>query len=202
MIWLKICGITRLPDAELVESLGADALGFIFAPSPRRISLETASHIVARLNTISRVGVFVNAPLQQVEHVRKTCALDLVQLHGDESPEYCRKLGGSIIKALRPRHAADLSAIDQYPMVWKILLDAYVENQRGGTGQSLNVEWTVVDPSRIIAAGGVGPDNALALLQTVRPFGLDCSSRLETAPGIKDSQKIREMITLVKQTKR
>ncbi len=201
MTWLKICGITRLEDALLAESLATDAVGFIFAPSPRNITALAAKKITRSLRTIAKVGVFVDAPSEQVMELRKTLGLDMVQLHGAESPDYCRKLGGTIIKALRIKCVEDLAMSEEYSMVWKILLDAYVETQLGGTGKTLDIDLDSIDAKRIILAGGIGTENAVMIIKRVHPFGLDCNSKLEITPGIKDSEKIREMITLVKQTK-
>jgi phosphoribosylanthranilate isomerase len=200
MTWLKICGITRIEDAILIESLGVDAIGFIFAPSPRRVTLAKALEISRSLSSICKVGVFVDTPLEQVVTIRKTLSLDMVQLHGRESPEYCKNLGGVIIKALRPRDESELDGIDRYSMTWKLLLDAFVTGRMGGTGKMVDgtLLEKIVSPDRFILAGGIGVENAVSIIQHVMPFGLDCNSSLETNPGIKDSEKILEIVKLVK----
>jgi len=142
----------------------------------------------------------VDAPLEQVQQQRRQLGLDIIQLHGRESNDYCRQLGGVVIKAIRPQSAFDLHDIDRYIDVWKILVDAYAPGRMGGTGREVTaaVLHGIADFSRIILAGGIGPDNAKAMVDTFRPYGLDSSSRLEANPGVKDHEKIKSLCTQVK----
>lgn len=200
MTWLKICGITRIEDAVCCRDAGADAIGFVFAPSPRQVAVEQAHDIVRVVRDIVKVGVFVDAPIRDVEEVRRQLDLDVVQLHGRESNEYCRQLGGAVIKALRPQSSVELQQMDHYIDVWKILVDAFVPGQPGGTG--LAVAGEILDNiksfDRVILAGGIGPENAGAIINACSPFGLDCSSRLESRPGIKAHEKIDAVCHQVK----
>lgn len=197
-MWVKICGITRLTDAQLAQELGADAIGFIFAKSPRQITPLLASAIGDEIRTV-RVGVFVNQPLEEIKAIRKKCDLDIIQLHGDESPEFCDALGGKIIKAFSMKNENSLAQIDDYPMAWKILIDAYVPGQRGGTGKRINTLLLnkINNPSQIILAGGLNPQNIRQTLKNLHPFGIDVSSGVEKSPGIKDADKLRELFAKI-----
>ncbi len=198
-MWVKICGITRLEDALLAEELGADAVGFIFAPSPRQIDPFAAARIADDLHHVAKVGVFVNRSMSEIQEIRSLCHLDLVQLHGNESPKFCRSLGGTVIKALRVRDETSLAQIAAYDQVWKMLLDSYDPNKRGGTGKRINAELlrSQQDFSRIILAGGITPENVAELIGTFQPFGVDVSSGVENAPGIKDHDKLQLLFRMI-----
>lgn len=186
--------MTRLKDARLVQELGADAIGFIFAKSPRQITPRLASAISDKTK-IAKVGVFVNQPLEEIKAMRDKCGLDIIQLHGEESPEFCDALGGKIIKALRIRDEKSLAQMNNYPMAWKILLDAFVPGQRGGTGKRINsfLLNKIENPSQIILAGGLSPQNIRQTCQDFHPFGIDVSSGVEKSLGIKDDDKLYEL---------
>jgi len=197
-MWLKICGITRSEDAIRAEEYGADAIGFVFADSPRQIDVATAANISRNIR-IPRVGVFVNAELREILEIRKQCGLDIIQLHGDESPGFCDALGGTIIKAFRVKNKESLAKMDSYTKIWKILLDAYVPGQSGGTGKRIDSRLLAkMDLSNIILAGGIRPDNINSILQKYAPFGLDVSSGLEGSPGVKNIKKMKNLINTVK----
>jgi len=197
-MWLKICGITRSEDAIRAEDLGADAIGFVFAKSPRQIDVATAANISRHIR-VPRVGVFVNAELKEILEIRKQCGLDIIQLHGDESPEFCAALGGTIIKAFRVKNKGSLAKMDAYTSIWKILLDAYVPGQSGGTGKRINSRLLAnMDLSNIILAGGIRPDNLNSIVQKYAPFGLDVSSGVEGSPGVKNLKKMENLIKTVK----
>jgi phosphoribosylanthranilate isomerase len=200
MTWLKICGITRVADAVCCRDAGADAIGFVFAPSPRQVSFEQAHQICRAVPDIIKVGVFVDAPLMAIQELRCRLGLDVIQLHGGETNEYCRQLGGAVIKALRPKSAVELQQMDRYIDVWKILVDAYDPGRMGGTGVTVTSEILdhLNDLERIILAGGIGPENAGDILSSYSPFGLDCSSRLESSAGIKSHEKIISVCQQVK----
>jgi len=197
-MWIKICGITHSEDATKAAELGADAIGFIFANSPRQIDISSAAKISQNIK-IPRVGVFVNAELKNIIDIRKHCNLDIIQLHGDESPEFCNALGGTIIKAFRVKNSESLIKIKLYSNIWKILLDAYVPGQSGGTGEKINPRYlTDLDLSNIILAGGITPDNIKEIIQQYSPFGIDVSSGIEDSPGKKNHQKMKYVIETVK----
>ncbi len=191
---VKVCGITRLEDALTASDMGVDALGFIFfRTSPRCISMEKAESIIARLpSNVVRVGVFVNEDPAVVTDVIENCSIDMVQLHGDESPEYARSLSESIvIKAVDIRDDAVLEDALDYPAA-AILVDARTGDSYGGTGRRSN--WTAartIGARRpVILAGGLGPGTIDDALMKVRPAAVDFNSGVESAPGVKDRKKM------------
>ena len=202
-MWIKFCGITRLEDAQYALELGADAIGFVFANSPRQIFVEQAQKIALKIHGIKTVGVFVNDRLENVKAIQKACNLDFVQLHGEEPPEYCSQFGASCIKAFRIGKISDLEKIQLYPNALKVLLDAFVPNQRGGTGKTIDREVlkNIAEPNRTILAGGLTPNNIDSILSTIKPFGVDVSSGIEKNPGIKDKQKMKNLIDKIKRYK-
>jgi phosphoribosylanthranilate isomerase len=194
MVRVKICGITRLADALCAAEAGAHALGFVFYPrSPRYIPLAAASRISASLPPfISKVGVFVNAGKREILKAITQCDLDVVQLHGDESPSFCRRFPSRVVKAFRLRGPEDLRALDGY-RVDAYLLDAFQAGERGGTGQMF--DWSLARQAqkgnrRIILAGGLTPGNVAEAIRRVHPFAVDVSSGVEKSPGRKDHRKI------------
>jgi phosphoribosylanthranilate isomerase len=194
-MFVKICGITRVEDAEAAVALGANALGFVFWPkSPRYVDPYRARAIVASLPPfVSTVGLFVNQPAAHIANVASLARLGVVQLHGDETPEDAAALGRPVVRALSP-HAAghDLS---RWPARVTILLDAHDSERRGGTGRT--IDWDaaaeVARRRRILLAGGLSPDNVAAAVDRVRPFGIDVSSGVERAPGVKDIERLRAL---------
>ena len=184
--------MTKITDALCAEKLGANAIGLIFAPSPRRVDVDKAIKISKNLNKAQKVGVFVNSNIAVVQEIRYLCRLDVIQLHGDETPNYCRLLGGTIIKALRLQDDSILQRFQEYSNIWRILLDAYVPGKMGGTGQQIDKKMLakIDDFSNIIIAGGVNPDNIKELTTEFKPFGIDVSSGVEKIPGVKDRQKL------------
>ncbi|MDZ7316338.1 MAG: phosphoribosylanthranilate isomerase [candidate division KSB1 bacterium] len=201
---IKICGITNREDAEAAVAAGSDAIGLIFAPSPRRVTPEQAAGIVKGLRGVLKIGVFVDESPEVIAEIRRCCALDALQLHGHESPETCRRLGGLLIKAFRVDHESVFARFVDYPAGTLFLLDAFSRQAAGGTGK-------VIDPaildqcpdfSRVILAGGVGVENAASLVDRYAPLGLDANSRLELAPGKKDHDKMREFVQAVRAAER
>lgn len=195
---VKICGIVDIDTALGAVEAGADALGFVFAPGRRTISPERAREIIERLPPlVSRVGVFVNSPAGEVEAVASYAGLDTVQLHGDETPEYCKGLGFKVIKSFAVGCAADLEMAGAY-RVDGYLLDTSVPGQRGGTGRTF--DWRLAAGFKegpLILAGGLSPDNIKEAVELVKPFAVDVSSGVESG-GRKDIFKIREFIRRVK----
>src|SRR5262245_42848090 len=195
---VKICGITRVEDALAAVEAGADALGFMFYHlSPRFVSAAAAATIIRALPPfVAKVGVFVDAPEDVVRRAIEDCGLDTLQFHGQEPPEFCRRFTLKVIKAFRIRDAASLAATRDYGTeTW--LLDSYVAGQPGGTGETFNWEiaaQAVQSGGRVVLAGGLTPENVAAAVRQVRPFGVDVSSGVESAPGIKDAAKVQAFI--------
>jgi phosphoribosylanthranilate isomerase len=198
---IKICGITNEEDALTAAQLGADAIGFVFARSPRQIAPERAKQIVEVLPPfVQTVGVFVDADPGEVTRVASLCRLDVLQFHGGESAAYCGSIDRRIIKAIRMRSRNDLDGLTEYSgTVDGILLDTYVPNTHGGTGQTF--DWSLALEAkkygRIILAGGLNPENVVAAIQQVRPYAVDASSALERRPGLKDHKKVAQFIKKV-----
>jgi phosphoribosylanthranilate isomerase len=211
MTRIKICGIGDENHALAAVEAGADFIGLVFAPSKRQVTpikaCEIASAVKKSSDVTKVVGVFVNAPASQVNEIADFCALDWVQLSGDESWEYCREIVEPVIKAIRigqqsPEELyAELSAGDELLPSQRFitLLDSQVEGEYGGTGESFN--WNLAQQVAkwfpIIIAGGLDPKNVARLIETVRPWGVDVSSGVETG-GVKDIAKIRRFVEEVR----
>lgn len=203
MTLVKICGITNAGDARVAADAGADAVGFIFAESPRRIGVEEARRIsIALPENVIRVGVFVDAEPAEVLGISREAGLDLAQLHGDETPEIVtavREAGVKVMKALRVKSAASLEALDEYEADL-ILLDAHSAKARGGTGERF--DWGVAKYLRgrdnIVVSGGLGPENVREAVEFFEPFGVDASSSLEDGPGRKNGELVRRFVLAAK----
>ena len=197
MIRVKICGITNIEDALMAVEAGADALGFVFFKgSPRFISPEQAAAIIRRLPPfVQTVGLFVNEKPATVNSVADKCGLDIVQLHGEESPEYCHDVKRRIIKAFRVKDASSLDDISNYQAA-AALLDAWSPSAHGGTGTTFN--WDIAAKAAssrpIILAGGLTPDNVAEAIAVVKPYAVDVSSGVESAPGKKDAGLVSRFI--------
>lgn len=198
---IKICGITRAEDAELVAALGADAVGFVFnTQSPRRVTPEQAREVAQHLPAfVTRVGLFVDARKETVEKVRDAVGLDLLQFHGAEMPAFCRGFNKPYIKAIRMRDGIDVhAAAAAHETAAGVLLDSYVAGQVGGTGSAF--DWTRV-PSDLgkplIIAGGLNPDNVARAVAQLRPYAVDVSSGVEADKGIKDVGKLKAFFEAV-----
>jgi len=195
---IKICGITRVEDARAAAELGADAIGLVFyAASPRKVGLEQARAIIAAVPPfVTVVGLFVDPAAEQVESVLRTCSLELIQFHGDETPGFCGGFGVPYIKALRVKADADLvQCLSPYQAARGWLLDAYHDQLYGGTGKSF--DWRLIprDLARpVILSGGLTPDNVGEAVRQVRPWAVDVSSGVEAEKGIKDAAKIAAFI--------
>jgi phosphoribosylanthranilate isomerase len=190
MIRIKICGITREADAQFAAGLGVDAIGLVFAKSPRRIETDIARRISLSISPfVSTVGVFVDADLDLVRQTAESCRLDLIQLHGKESPDYCTGLDLNILKAMRVKDSQSIEAMAGYrDCVKGFVLDTYVKGQQGGTGKAF--DWSLAKEAKrygpVILAGGLTPENVREAINVVKPYGVDVSSSVESAPGIKD----------------
>jgi phosphoribosylanthranilate isomerase len=199
-VQVKICGITRLSDALAAAAAGADALGFmLYPPSPRAVSLRQAAEIIRELPAgIRRVGVFVDPSEAEVRLALEQTGVDTLQFHGAESPEFCARFAPlKRWKAFRVRDRDSLATLGAYGALDAWLLDSFVPGRHGGTGATF--QWDLAIAAKpagvpLILAGGLTPANVAAAVQRVRPFGLDVSSGVETAPGVKDPEKIRAFI--------
>jgi phosphoribosylanthranilate isomerase len=201
-VWIKVCGITSSEDALAAVESGADAIGFVFAQSPRQVSPETAQEIMKNLPLpIRTVGVFVDEDPERVAATADLCDLDFLQFHGKETAQYCGLFGRPVIKAVRVQNEDDLGVCSEYSgVVEAFLLDTYVAGQPGGTG--VTFDWSIAHTGRkhgrIILAGGLNPDNVAAAIQVAEPYGVDASSGLEQSPGVKDHVKMARFIQAVR----
>lgn len=198
---IKICGITRLEDAQAAVELGAWAVGMIFYErSPRRCELAEAERIGAALRRRGElVGVFVNSPLETIADVNERVGLTLVQLHGDEGPSFCsevaRRTGARTIKAASVRGPATLQDLARFHTDFH-LLDGYAEGMRGGTGERF--DWSLIEGRRskvpLILSGGLDANNVGEAIAATRPYAVDVASGVESAPGVKDHERMRAFI--------
>lgn len=203
MVKIKICGITNLEDAEKAISLGADAIGFIFADSPRRVTPQTARSIVENLKgKFLSVGVFVDEPVKEAKKIAEYCSLDAVQLHGDENPEYCSQFKERLlIKTFRIKDDSSLKPIPRYKDVFAYLLDTFSKKAHGGTGETF--DWNLAVKAKafgkpIILSGGLGLANIEKAIKVVSPYGVDISSSIEVKPGKKDHKLMEEVFKAIK----
>ena len=207
MVRVKICGITTPEDAESAVRAGADAIGLVFAESPRKVSAEMARAIVATLPPfVAAVGVFVDEPAGAIEEIARYAGLSAVQLHGRRSPDEVHRLSAAfrVIMAFRVRDAGAYEEAAKYPTASAYLFDAYVEGKMGGTGKliepgllpSPSVQEAFQRPW--ILAGGLTPENVDRALLLARPYAVDVSSGVEASPGRKDAEKVREFIARVR----
>ena len=203
MTQIKICGITRIEDALCAAACGADAVGFIFHPaSPRYITPERAKEIIADLPAnLVTVGGFVNREADEVAQTVEDCGLDLIQLHGDESPEYCRRFPPErVIKAVFPRTTEELRALNAYD-VRAFLADFREAGRYGGTGK--RTDWKLAaglaKKQPLILAGGLGIENIAEAIAAVAPQAVDINSGIEQAPGLKDHDRMRRIVAMIRQ---
>lgn len=205
---IKICGITRVEDALAAAQAGADAIGLVFyACSPRHVSIAQAAQLLAALPPfVTSVGLFVNAEAVFVREVLAVVPLDILQFHGDESPEYCAQFNKPYLKAIRVKGGADLlQCASDFCSAKGLLLDAHVEGIPGGTG--VTFDWSLIPkqmPLPVILSGGLDVENVAAAVERVQPYAVDVSSGVEaskginTLKGIKDAAKIAAFINEVK----
>ena len=203
MIFVKICGITRLEDAIAAADLGARALGFNFyKKSKRYISPEKAAEIIKNLpGHILKVGLFVNSSEKEIDRINSKLELDLLQFHGDETPEFCKKWADKVIRAFRIENENQLDKIKKYDFVRMIIIDAAVEGKFGGTGKLS--DWDIAIKAKeygipLLLAGGLTPVNVSEAIKKVKPFGVDVAGGVENSPGIKSREKIRAFMHSVR----
>ena len=203
---VKICGITSPEDASAAVGAGADAIGVVFAASPRQVDLARAREVLSVVpEGVTRVGVFVDADQSEVEEAVSACGLDEVQYHGDESPEACAAASAPVVKAFRVASGFDPSVIEPYrDRIAAALLDTYVPREHGGTGRAF--QWESVGDlpewAAIIVAGGLSPANVASAIEAFHPFGVDVSSGVEEWPGNKDRNRMRAFVDAVREADR
>jgi phosphoribosylanthranilate isomerase len=203
MVKVKVCGIKELEDARVAAAAGADAIGLVFAESPRRVSVERAREISAALpEGVMKVGVFVDEDPREVLRIAREVGLDYAQLHGDEGLEEVAEIrdgGLGVIKALRVRNAGTLAAVERYEADL-FLLDAWSAQARGGTGARF--DWRLAKSLRgrdnILVSGGLDPENVREAIEYFDPYGVDASSSLEERPGKKSGERVRRFVGAAK----
>ncbi len=203
-IFVKICGITTKEQAVEIAAMDIDALGLVFATSPRKVTAEEARCIISKMPPfVSSVGVFVDEELDTIREIIDYCGIDFVQLHGSESPDFCKALIPRVIKAFRIRSEKELLKLPAYePWVRGFLLDAWSTKAMGGTGSTF--DWSIAEKAKtmvekpVILAGGLTPGNIGDALEQAAPWGVDASSGLEKVPGQKDMAKVREFVQKVR----
>lgn len=190
---IKICGITNEKDAIMVSNLGADALGFVFAPSKRKVSPAVVKKIIKKIPPfITTVGVFMNQPLEEVNKIVGQTSLDAVQLHGDEEPEYCNKVKRKVVKRIlvtqKDTKESLLSRMEGYSV------SAYILDPGTGSGKTFNWDLAHKIKKPLIIAGGLTPENVKDVVKKLHPYGVDVSSGVEKSYGKKDRKKIEKFI--------
>jgi phosphoribosylanthranilate isomerase len=197
---VKVCGITRPEDADVAVGLGARALGFLFWPgSPRFIEPSRARAIVRTLPPfVTPVGLFVDQPIDEVNRVAAEVGLGAVQLHGREPVEYAERVERPVVKALSITGVVDMAEVDRWPARVVLLVDSH-DPERGGRRRTLDWAQAALVAARrpTLLAGGLGPENVVEAIARARPFGLDVSSGVESAPGVKDHERLRAFFSEV-----
>lgn len=199
MVRIKICGLRRYEDVDYINELKVDYAGFVFAQSPRRIDLDLAKRLAARINRgIKKVGVFVNEKRDVVKRIRSELGLDVLQFHGDEHPDDLFGYDVEVWKAVRVKDKASLTVVHEY-RVDGLVMDASAVGKYGGTGQSF--DWNVLNGvslnGKLILAGGLNPDNVCLAIKKVKPYVVDVSSGVET-DGYKDFEKMKRFVERVR----
>ena len=199
---IKICGITNPRDAEAAVELGVDALGFIFAKSPRQVDPQKALSIITSLPPfIKTLGVFVNEAPKKIQEIVAYCGLDMIQFHGDEDPGICQDFMPQAIKAFQLRDHATLEQIKPYQgKVRAVLFDTYSTEKRGGTGKTF--DWSLAVEGKafgipVILSGGLSPFNIKEAIATVKPYAVDVNSGVEERPGKKDHALMKQLFEVI-----
>jgi len=198
---IKICGLTRAEDVQAAVKAGADAIGFVFTASPRRISIDKAVELSACVpGGVLRVGLFLNQDRSEIESVTGSVPLDILQFHGSETEQECSRFKLPWLKAVAMENAESLKQAEQdFPGAAGLLLDSHSKGKRGGSGRSF--DWSLSRPVEkpVWLAGGLDAANVTRAIQTVRPYAVDVSSGVESAPGIKDPVRLRAFVRAVRQ---
>lgn len=199
-VLVKICGLTRAQDVEAAVAAGADALGFVFAPSPRRLSLSLAQELLSRVPAgVMRVGLFLDQGRDEIQRALDRVTLDVLQFHGRESGAFCESFQRPYLKAIGMRRQPSLQRAErEYVSAIGLLLDSHAAGARGGTGEVFDWRRIPATGKDIWLAGGLNADNVGAALETVRPRAVDVSSGVESSPGIKDAAAMNAFVTAVR----
>ena len=199
MISVKICGITSLKDAEIAANYSVSAIGLIFYPdSPRYVNPSNAEQWINQIpDSVKKVGVFVNEQMDTINNITRQLKLEFIQLHGDESPEYCNRMIRPVIKVFHVGDNFDAIVLNGYD-VHGFLFDTYKKGELGGTGNCF--KWELIanlkTETPIILSGGLKPENVLNGIEAVNPAAVDVNSGVESMPGVKDAEKIREFFSV------
>ena len=195
--WCKVCGITTSVDAQAAEQAGADALGFnCYEPSPRYVGLSDIGSLTEAVSA-TRVALFVNASRTEVDNVLRTAEIDLLQFQGDEDETFCASFDLPYMKALRMQPGLDVAKFSgDFHSAWALLLDAYVADQPGGTGQQFDwSQWPDLPGRRLVLAGGLTPQNVAGAAARLQPFGVDVCGGVEgSVKGRKDHEKVTNFV--------
>ncbi len=192
---VKICGLTRAVDVTAAVEAGADYLGFVFARSPRRLEPGAAAELAASAPPgVQRVGLFMNASADAVRDVLAQVPLDLLQFHGDEDNEFCTGFGLPFIKAVSMMDNDPDGLVAAFPDAAGLLLDSHAPGGAGGTGRTFDWGRRVASDKPLWLAGGLGPDNVAEAVRRFRPWAVDVSSGVESRPGIKDPDRVRQFV--------
>ena len=200
MIAVKICGITSLKDAEMAVNYSVPAIGLIFYPdSHRYVDPAEVEQWIERIpDSVKKVGVFVNEQIDTINNITRQLKLEFIQLHGDESPEFCNGIIRPVIKVFRVGDDFDAMVLNEYD-VHGFLFDTYKKGNPGGTGNRFN--WDLIanlkTETPIILSGGLTPENVLNGIEAVNPAAVDVNSGVESAPGVKDEEKIKELFSVL-----
>ena len=197
MLKIKICGITNVPDAVVAAEEGADYLGLIFAKSPRRVTVKAAQDILWNLpKGIEAVGVFMDQPLEEVRQILDATGIKIAQLHGSETPRYCKEVGVPVIKTFDTFSESSFDRLKKYDS-YAILIDI---PKGGATRSQIDPQWALLAKrhGRVIISGKLNARNVGELVVRIRPYGVDCCSGTEKSPGVKDRSKVRDFIRAVK----
>ena len=197
MVKVKICGITNLEDALVAVEYGADMVGFIFAPSPRKVDPQTVKDIVDKLpSSVIKVGVFMDEELDKVKDTVAFCGLDMAQLHGNETPEYCASLPSKVIKSFTPQSLPSFDLLKNYSV------DVFMLDKQKSTDTLSEQLWPIAKQmgthGPVILAGALTPDNVTEAINVAHPYAVDIASGIEKAPGKKDHQQMRDFIRAIK----
>ena len=197
---IKICGLTRVEDVQAAITIGADAIGFVFTASPRRISIDKAIELSAYVpKGVLRVGLFLDQDKSEIERVTRSVSLDILQFHGSETEQFCSSFDMPWLKAVAMEHAGSLKAAEKaFPGAYGLLLDSHSKGGRGGSGKSF--DWSLSRPAAkpVWLAGGLSADNVRQAILAVRPFAVDVSSGVESEPGIKDAPRMEAFVRAVR----
>ena len=197
---VKICGLTRVRDVKSAVQAGADAVGFVFTKSPRQVSIDTAMRLVQHVpGHVLRVGLFLDQEHAEITRVLESVSLDVLQFHGSETQQQCNLYNLPWLKAVAMENDDSATQAEKdYPGAMGLLLDSHSRGQRGGSGKVFDWSWSRPLSIPVWLAGGLKAENVGQAIRTVRPYAVDVSSGVESAPGIKSAARMKDFIEAVK----